>query len=295
MTREGAFPCMNRPVGTAALLLAVFLAPSAAARAQTFSPRPATLAPLTGAASPNAAVDGPQDEVGTTASLTTDADLPTQEHTGLHALFRNLGHDFAALPSVPNLWIAGVGGAAALAVHPLDDDVNERLQGAGDFFQAGELLGETGIQIGAAIGTYVIGRWKHSPKASHMGMDLLRAQIVAEALTQTMKLAVRRERPDGTNFAFPSGHAAVTLATATVIYRHLGVGWSLPVYGMAAYVAVSRLHDNRHWLSDVVFGAAVGAIAGRTVTRHGRSNYAWAPVYTPGGGVALLVTRVDPR
>ncbi len=60
---------------------------------------------------------------------------------------------------------------------------------------------------------------------------------------------------------------------------------------MATYVSLSRMHDNRHWLSDVVFGAAVGAIAGRTVTRQGRSNYTWAPVYTPGEGVALLIMR----
>ena len=37
---------------------------------------------------------------------------------------------------------------------------------------------------------------------------------------------------------------------------------------IASYVATSRLHDNRHYLSDVVFGAAVGSIAGRTVVHH---------------------------
>jgi hypothetical protein len=44
-------------------------------------------------------------------------------------------------------------------------------------------------------------------------------------------------------------------------------------------------------LSDVVFGAAVGTIAGRTVVHHGRDYWAVAPVSVPGGGVALLVTR----
>ena len=140
------------------------------------------------------------------------------------------------------------------------------------------------------LGRYVVGRWRQYPKAAHAGMDLLRAQIIAETLTQGIKVSVRRERPDGTRFAFPSGHASVTVATAAVVERHFGLIWSLPLYGTAAYVAGSRLHDNRHWLSDVVFGAAVGEIAGRTVTRHGRSNYTWVPVYTP-GGMALLITR----
>ena len=223
------------------------------------------------------------------ASLIPD-DVPTPKHTGVRALFRNLGNDFKALPSMPNLWIAGVGGAAALAVHPWDDSVNQSLQGT-DFFNAGQYLGSTGIQIGGALGTYAIGRLTHSPKASHVGMDLLRAQLVAQALTQTIKVTVRRERPDGTKYSFPSGHTSVSVATAIVIDRHFGLAWSLPLYGMATYVSLSRMHDNRHWLSDVVFGAAVGAIAGRTVTRHGRSNYTWAPVYTPGEGVALLIMR----
>jgi hypothetical protein len=38
-------------------------------------------------------------------------------------------------------------------------------------------------------------------------------------------------------------------------------------------VAISRLHDNRHFASDVAFGAATGIIIGRSVTWHGRNFY----------------------
>jgi hypothetical protein len=51
------------------------------------------------------------------------------------------------------------------------------------------------------------------------------------------------------------------------------------------------LHDNRHYLSDVVFGAAVGSIAGRTVVHHASDYWAFTPVALPEGGVALMVTR----
>jgi hypothetical protein len=55
-------------------------------------------------------------------------------------------------------------------------------------------------------------------------------------------------------------------------------------------VAISRLPANRHWLSDAVFGSAVGIIAGRTVTRHGREfPITVAPV--PGGAVIAYVRR----
>jgi membrane-associated phospholipid phosphatase len=46
-----------------------------------------------------------------------------------------------------------------------------------------------------------------------------------------------------------------------------------------------------HWLSDVVFGAAVGTISGRTVTEHGRNFWTFTPVPVPGGGVAIMATR----
>ena len=123
---------------------------------------------------------------------------------------------------------------------------------------------------------------------------LLRAQILTEALTEAIKYSTHRERPDGSNHqSFPSGHASVTFASATVIERHLGWKNSLLGYLIASYVAASRLHDNRHYLSDVVFGAAVGSIAGRTVVHHASDYWAMTPVRVP-GGVAILITRTAP-
>ena len=54
---------------------------------------------------------------------------------------------------------------------------------------------------------------------------------------------------------------------------------------------MSRLHDNRHFLSDVLFGAALGIASGWTVVgRHGRSDYTLLPVPVP-GGVAVTLSR----
>jgi len=208
-------------------------------------------------------------------------------------LFVGLGHDFVALPSVPNAWIAGIGATAALAAHQADGSVNGDLQHTGDFFQAGDPIGNAGVQLAGATAVYVIGRWTHSPRPARIGMDLLRAQALAGSMSLAIKVSVQRERPDGRNFSFPSGHTAVTVASMTVLCRRLGWAWALPLYGTGAYVAMSRLHDNQHWLSDVVFGAAVGGIAGRTVTRDRHSRYALVPVYTPARGIAVLVTRTS--
>jgi membrane-associated phospholipid phosphatase len=100
-----------------------------------------------------------------------------------------------------------------------------------------------------------------------------------------------RERPDGSgNNSFPSGHAADTFAFATALERHLGWRGAVPAYIFSSYVAISRLPANRHWFSDAVFGSAVGIIAGRTVTRHGREfPVTIGPV--AGGGVAIMYVR----
>lgn len=221
---------------------------------------------------------------------------PTPPHTGIRALFRNLGEDIKHLPALQNVYIAAIGGGLAAAAHPGDQAFNAKLlshyDGVNAVFAPGKYLGNTPEQVAASLGTYAFGRWRDQPKVAHLGMDLLQAQIMTEILIEPIKLATRRTRPDGSNNqSFPSGHAAVTFATATVIERHLGWRKSLLGYGIASYVAMSRIHDNRHYLSDVIFGAAVGSIAGRTVVHHAADYWTFTPVAVPGGGVALMVSR----
>ena len=151
-------------------------------------------------------------------------------------------------------------------------------------FTPGETIGGVAVQMAAAIGTQVIGRATGSPRVSAIGSDLIRAQIVAQTMTHGIKLAVGRTRPDGTQFSFPSGHSASTFATATVLQRHLGWKAGVPAYAMATFVAASRVQVKRHYLSDVTLGAALGIIAGRSVTvGRGDARFALAPSALPGG------------
>jgi membrane-associated phospholipid phosphatase len=222
---------------------------------------------------------------------------PPPAHTGIRALFGDLGEDLKHLPEMQNVYLAAIGGGLAAAAHPADQTFNARLQShyntVNAVFAPGKYLGDTPEQIALSLGTYAFGRWRDQPKVAHLGMDLLQAQILTEILVEPIKFSTHRLRPDGSNHqSFPSGHAAATFAAATVIERHLGWRKAALGYAIASYVAASRLHDNVHYVSDVVFGAAVGSIAGRTVVHHQADDWALTPVVVPGGGVALLVTRI---
>jgi hypothetical protein len=241
------------------------------------------------------------DDLGATAvSSEQGTPPPTPPRTGVLALFHNLVEDITKLPAMQNLYIAGVGGGLALAAHPADSTLNAKLMShyslVNNFFAPGKYLGDTPEQVALSLATFAYGRLMDQPKVSHLGNDLLQAQILSELIVEPLKLATQRLRPNqtahcGVNCSFPSGHAAVTFAGATVIERHLGWRYSVIGYAIATYVAMSRLHDNVHYLSDVVFGAAVGTIAGRTVVHHARDYWSFVPAVLPDGGVAIMAMR----
>lgn len=223
---------------------------------------------------------------------------PTPRHTGVKAMFKDLYEDVKHLPSKENLFWVSVGGGLALAVHPIDDNTNEAWVGNSaieNFFKPGRILGSFPMLFGSAVTTYVVGRTTDKPRVSHMGMDLIESIAVSEAMVQPLKYMTQRERPDhSSKNSFPSGHAADTFAFATALERHLGWKGAVPAYILSSYVAISRVPANRHWLSDAVFGASVGIIAGRTVTRHG-SKFPVVVTGAPGGGFAVMYVRQPSR
>ena len=255
-----------------------------------------------------AAVSGQTRAADQTTSLaqsqTPEPPPPPPAHTGWATLVRDTGRDFVVFPKRKSTWtILGIGAAAALVTYPADDHVEQHIvgnEGATNIFKLGKWIGSTEVQLGTALGLWAIGRYVIAPatdgprtnKFSHLGFDLLRAHVVSQAIVQGMKQTIRRDRPTGECCAFPSGHAAAAFASAAVLERHLGYRASWPAMVIATYVATSRLIDNRHYLSDIMFGAAVGTAAGWTVVgRHGREQYALVPAPVR-RGMMIALTRV---
>jgi membrane-associated phospholipid phosphatase len=77
-----------------------------------------------------------------------------------------------------------------------------------------------------------------------------------------------RTRPDGSDqLSFPSGHTSTAFAWATVANAHYGWKAGVPSYLAASAIGLSRITNDKHHLSDVVAGATIGLITGRTVVR----------------------------
>jgi membrane-associated phospholipid phosphatase len=203
------------------------------------------------------------------------------------ALFTSLPSDFAHLFTPANGIIVGVGGAGSAAIHPKDDEIAAKIAAASggrhDFFRAGAPLGDGVEQSGFALGMYIVGRASHSARLGALGADLVDAQIVNGVLTQGLKAAVDRRRPTGSKHSFPSGHTSATLATASVIEQHYGWKVAAPFYALGGYVSLSRMVDNQHWASDVIFGAGVGIVSGRAASLGHGQRVSVSPSVLPGG------------
>ena len=75
------------------------------------------------------------------------------------------------------------------------------------------------------------------------------------------------------NSSFPSGHSTVAFAVATVFAMEYKDKPLVPVvaYTAASLISMSRITENKHWVTDVVTGVAIGYLSGKLVVKNYRS------------------------
>lgn len=205
-----------------------------------------------------------------------------------------LGRNFAALVSTDNIKPLVFGGlATAAAFGP-----QKRMEGffrdrpKSTYHRIGDVLGNlffAGPSVGAA---FVAGRFSKDPKFRSFSYSLAQGFVVNQSIVGAMKYAIGSERPNHTSFtSFPSGHTSVAFTTAAIASRYYGKKVGIPAYMAAGFVGYSRLDDRAHRFTDVVAGAALGYIVGRTVARRAAFDPArhlnWSFAVPPGGGVGL--------
>lgn len=85
--------------------------------------------------------------------------------------------------------------------------------------------------------------------------------VLMASVSYGLKYSINRERPNGKDLSFPSGHSAMSFTMATILHKEYG--WRSPWFSIGGYTAaaligVSRIAANEHWMSDIVGGAAIG-------------------------------------
>jgi membrane-associated phospholipid phosphatase len=73
-----------------------------------------------------------------------------------------------------------------------------------------------------------------------------------------------------TNTSFPSGHTTVAFAAATVFAMEYRDRPLVPLisYSAATLIGLSRITENKHWITDVFAGAALGFFTGKLVVNN---------------------------
>jgi membrane-associated phospholipid phosphatase len=187
-----------------------------------------------------------------------------------HDFPRALGINFTSgLLSGENFTPLILGSAASLFVSAFDDDITDAVRDQGG--ESGEFGYKIGspTAIGIATGTMIaVSPLVESERFRALAFSAGQAFVLGQVLTEVLKAAADRPRPNGSNNrSFPSGHASASFGLATVVSHYYGRKFGIPAYLFASFVGVSRIEHGGHFASDAALGATVGVIAGLTAVR----------------------------
>lgn len=114
--------------------------------------------------------------------------------------------------------------------------------------------------------------------------QFLRSNAVSLVLNTTLRVAFNQtdwgERPNGNQYAFPSGHAAFVTAQAAFLQDRFGWRYGLPAYLLVGYVSWVRVDTDHHHWRDIIAGVALSAGVSRLFVTPHDATYI-APVIGP--------------
>lgn len=219
------------------------------------------------------------------AQIPSPSPIPTRTPSLEHEFFKNILSDQKAIWTAPmrlqrgdTKWAipAGIGFMALVTTDRITGDeiaeFDRQVKVSHIASNGGSVYG-----LGAVAGAfYLFGRNKNDDRARETGLlaaeALVDSVIVASALkgiTQRARPLAGRERSeffDGGN-SFPSGHSTQAWAVATIIASEYHDRRLVQIlsYGAATAVSVARFTGQKHYVSDIVVGSALGYGIGKYV------------------------------
>src|SRR2546421_8751393 len=214
-------------------------------------------------------------------SPTPSASSPTLESQ----FFKNLLRDQKAIWTAPfhlqrrdARWLVPIGfGTAALIA--TDRRSGDEIAESRSQLHISRVISYAGSTYGVVAVTgafYFAGRATHNQRARETGVLGAEALIDSGILVTVIKEVTQRRRPNAVRgrsdffdggSSFPSGHSIEAWSLATVIaneYQH-NRAVQVAAYGIASAVSISRFTGEKHYLSDILVGSAIGYGIGRYV------------------------------
>lgn len=185
---------------------------------------------------------------------------------------------------------AAAGGTALVLLvdQPVQRFVQRHRSGtSGDLSDVFRQAGDARIALAVAGGLTLAGVVVDDDHVRDAGLRAGASLATAGVAAEVLKFGLGRGRPasftSATNFrpftseqdtlgvdsrgSFPSGHAVIAFALATSLADDIHrAPATVALYTVATGTALSRLNDDRHWLSDVVGGAVLGVTSARLMS-----------------------------
>jgi len=177
-------------------------------------------------------------------------------------------------------WIGSISGATAAFI-ATDRETGDYIATYPDLLKPSQAVSQAGAGYtvaAAAASFYLIGRAVKNDRAMQTGLLAGEALINSAIVIGAVKSITLRARPDAgderSEFfvggrSFPSGHAGNVWSFATVVASEYSDKPVVQVvaYGAAGLISVARFTAQRHYLSDILIGSAIGFGVGRYVYR----------------------------
>jgi membrane-associated phospholipid phosphatase len=139
-----------------------------------------------------------------------------------------------------------------------------------------------------------------------VAQDAVSASLIASGIiTPTIKIIAGRQRPrdnagiynfkpfSNSNSSFPSGHTTEAFALASVIANHYEETWvTCAAYSIASLVGIARTYHDAHFASDVVAGAMIGTLTGKSVVTYNRQRRAEKIALLPDVAPGMIGVRL---
>ncbi len=186
-----------------------------------------------------------------------------------------LWNDNLALYTWPNAIILGVAAGGSVAIRdnldqPVRNYTAEHPLRWGEGSVVLRQFGEYTVQVPVLAGTYALSLFSDNDKLHEFSLTAISAYSLSAMYTVAIKGITNTSRPttefENGHYGFPSYHTSSTFCLAAVIDDYYGWKLGVPAYVMAGLVGWSRIDQREHDLSDVLFGAVMGVVIGKTIS-----------------------------